>query len=171
MATALAAQRADILTGHIHFDNELFDSQLLRILGHIYDKGADIGECLSTAYRITDGDIESWYREWHHTAARVEKDAESSQGKGQNISARDGFLRASEYHRTAEFFLRGDLDDHRIMDTANSVRSCFLRAAGMFDSSFPAHRYPVYGADPPRLLLPPDRSACSSSNGGNHKWL
>jgi hypothetical protein len=55
--------QTNILTGHLHFDNELFDAQLLRALGKVYDRGADIGEWFSTAFRIRDGDKESWCQE------------------------------------------------------------------------------------------------------------
>ena len=131
-----------ILTGHLHFDNSLFDGQLLRALGKAYDRGADIGECFSTAFRIQDGDRESWYREWNRTAMRVERAAEDSRRKWNAVSAREGFLRATEYYRTAEFFLRDDLDDPRIMQTAESVRSCFQRAGDLAELPFTAIEIP-----------------------------
>src|SRR5262249_54546440 len=53
------------------FDDPLFDGQFLRILGHIYYGGADIGECILTARRITPGDFDSWHREWVATAERI----------------------------------------------------------------------------------------------------
>jgi hypothetical protein len=45
------------------FQNPSFSFQLLRIIGQTYYGGAEIGECLSTAYHIKEGDIESWYNE------------------------------------------------------------------------------------------------------------
>ena len=39
-------------------------------MGETFYKCADIGECLSTAYRIK-GDIESWYTERLKTAKRI----------------------------------------------------------------------------------------------------
>lgn len=36
----------------IVFNDPTFSSQLLRTLSEPYYRGADIGECLSTAYRI-----------------------------------------------------------------------------------------------------------------------
>ena len=53
------------------FHNSSFPFQLLRIIGQTYYRGADIGECLPTANRIREGDIESWYNEWLKTANRV----------------------------------------------------------------------------------------------------
>lgn len=43
----------------IVFQDPTFSLQLLRAIEETYYKGADIGECLSTAYRIREGDFES----------------------------------------------------------------------------------------------------------------
>jgi hypothetical protein len=55
------------------FNDPAFSFQLLRVIGSSYYCGADIGECLSTAYRIIECDFESWYGEWYKTAGRVRK--------------------------------------------------------------------------------------------------
>jgi len=86
------------------FENEEFDFQLLRTLGGHYNNGASIGECLSTAKRIKDGDLLSWVREWNKTASLVEAEAEEYLKNGQKISAMEAFLRASNYYRSAEFY-------------------------------------------------------------------
>ena len=41
----------------IVFQDPTFSLQLLRAIGESYYKSADIGECLSTAYRIREGDL------------------------------------------------------------------------------------------------------------------
>ena len=79
--------------------------QLLRAIGETYYKGADIGECLSTAYRIKEGDFESWHQEWLKTAKRVHKYADESFAAGHKVSAREAYLRASNYYNAAEFLL------------------------------------------------------------------
>ncbi len=169
--TLNADPQTSILTGHLHFDNELFDAQFLRALGKIYDRGADVGECFSTAFRIRDNDKESWYQEWDRTAEMVERAAEESQRKGRTISARDGFLRATEYHRTAEFFLRDDLDDPRILQTAESVKVLLPSGRGPFGCTFYRHRDPISGADPSWLLHPPRSDDRTSTDGGISRWL
>jgi hypothetical protein len=58
------------------FHDPTFSLQLLRTIDKTYYKAADIGECLSTAYRIKEGDFESWLIEWLKTAKRVHKYAE-----------------------------------------------------------------------------------------------
>ena len=60
------------------FQDPTFSFQLLRTLGSTYYGGADIGECLSTAYRIKEGGFESWYTEWLATAERVNKYGDNS---------------------------------------------------------------------------------------------
>jgi hypothetical protein len=58
------------------FDDPTFSLQLLRAISETYYKVADIGECLSTAYRIKESDFESWYNEWLKTAKRVDNYAQ-----------------------------------------------------------------------------------------------
>jgi hypothetical protein len=89
---------------------------LLRAIGQTYYKGADIGECLSTAYRIKERDFESWYAEWLITAQRVHRYVENSLAAGHKISACEAYLRASNYYRAAEFLLL-DPQDSRIQIT------------------------------------------------------
>lgn len=72
-----------------------FSLQLLRALGETYYKGADNGECLSTAYCIKEDDFESSYEEWLNTAQRVHKYADKSLAAGHKISAREAYLCAS----------------------------------------------------------------------------
>lgn len=115
------------LAGRMHFGDELFDGQLLRSLRHAQAGCADLGECFSTAFRIQEGDFESWYREWRATALRVQGLAEDARAKGHLRSAGKAFLRAGEYHRQAEWFLREDLHDPRLLQTADAVRDCLRR--------------------------------------------
>ncbi|MFL6320443.1 MAG: alpha/beta hydrolase family protein [Nitrososphaeraceae archaeon] len=115
----------------IVFQDPTFSLQLLRAIGETYYKGADIGECLSTAYRIKEGDFESWYTEWLNTAQRVHKYAENSLAAGYKISAHEAYLRASNYYRLAEFFLM-DPEDPRIQTTWGNSKECFRKAAELF---------------------------------------
>jgi hypothetical protein len=89
----------------IIFQDPTFSLQLLRAIAQTYYKGADIGECLSTAYRIKEGDFDSWYTEWLKTAKRVHKYADDCLATNHKISAREAYLRASNYYRAAEFLL------------------------------------------------------------------
>lgn len=110
------------------FADDTFGFELLRTIGHTVAGAADIGECLAAAGRMTDGDVDSWYREWLALAERVSREAETSTASGHHVSARSGFLRASNYFRAAEFFLHEDPDDPRILSTWRDSRDAFARA-------------------------------------------
>ena len=51
--------------------DESFSFETLRAVGYTVYGGADIGEVITTAERITPGDTESWYREWRDLADRI----------------------------------------------------------------------------------------------------
>jgi hypothetical protein len=100
----------------LYFDDESFSYELLRAVGYSSYGGADIGECLETASRITESDFAGWYRAWKHTADRVSAIGERALEQGHRVSARDAFLRAANYYRTAEFYLHG-LDNGAALHT------------------------------------------------------
>ncbi|WP_033290454.1 alpha/beta hydrolase family protein [Amycolatopsis jejuensis] len=108
-------------------DNENFWFETLRSLGHIAYGGADLGEVLVTADRIKAGDYDSWYDEWSATAERLWQVAVEAQGGGHVVTARDTYLRASNYYRTAEFFLHGTPDDPRISSAYGKSIEAFHR--------------------------------------------
>ncbi|MED4781173.1 alpha/beta hydrolase [Brevibacillus choshinensis] len=115
------------------FEDQTFSFELLRAMSYAPYGGADIGECLSTAYRIKEGDFESWYTEWYKTAERIHALAERNRERGQMISARENYLRAHNYYRTAEFFLHGNHEDSRIQDTWGKSRNTFRQAIKLMD--------------------------------------
>ena len=127
--TSGAAAAATPTTGSqrmkVYFSDPQFDYQLLRLLGEATDGGADIGECLTTAQRITEGDFESWYAEWLATARRLHTQADAALKAGHNVSARETYLRAANYYRSAEFYLHGNPADPRIMSTYDASIACF----------------------------------------------
>lgn len=94
--------------------------------------GADFHECHRVAERIKVGDGESWYREWHAAGHRVEDLAREAQHRGRAITARDVYLRASNYYRTAQFFLLGT--DTRKRDDYLKAVACFHAALPYFDN-------------------------------------
>src|SRR6266540_3508665 len=143
-------------------DDPPFWFETLRVLGHIAYGGADFGEAAVTAQRITAGDYDSWHDEWLATAERVAAEAESTLAGGHRVSARDGFLRASNYYRSAEFFLHGNPADRRIRAAYDRSVTCFRQAASLFspaiepvripyeDTSLPGYFYRADDAENPR---------------------
>ena len=142
------------------FQDPTFSLQLLRAISETYYKGADIGECLSTAYRIKEGDFESWYQEWLKTAKRVHKYADESLAAGHEVSAREAYLRASNYYRVAEFLLL-DPEDPRIKTTWESSKGCFGKAASLFSPSFEPVEIPYEGTTLPGYFYKVDNDSKS----------
>lgn len=113
----------------IYFDDAELDGQFQRTLYHAYERAADLGEAWATAARIKPGDYGSWYDEWTRTAETARAAAAQSEAGSHGTSAADAFLRASEYHRQAYFFVRHDLTDARLLAGYRVMRDCFRAAA------------------------------------------
>jgi pimeloyl-ACP methyl ester carboxylesterase len=118
----------------IHFQDSLFDGQLLRALNHAYYGGADVGECISTAARIREGNGSQWYDEWYATAERIYAIADESRAKGHMQSACEAYLRTSNYFRTAYIFLLKAPLDPRVPSAFDRQREAFRKAAASFSS-------------------------------------
>lgn len=134
------------------FNDQTFSFELLRTMGYAAFGGADVGECLSTAYRIEEGNFESWYEEWLKTAVRVHREGDESSKQGNTSSARDFYLRASNYYRTAEFFLHGHPEDKRIMETWSLSRSTFRQALPLLDHHWEIVAIPYEDTELPGYL-------------------
>ncbi len=119
------------------FDDESFSFETLRAAGYANAGGADLGEVLVTARAIPEGDEQAWHREWKATAERVEALGRQSLAAGHPLSAREALLRASNYYRTAEFYLREDpANDPDAHDLFTRSRDTFLDAMALFDFGF-----------------------------------
>jgi len=155
----------------IIFRDRAFSFELLRTLGTVYYGGADIGECLSTAYRVKEGDFESWYTEWHRTADRVCKYGDECLSLGHKVSARQAYLRASGYYRVAEFFLRENPEDSRIVKTWEDSVNSFNEAAKLFPHHFESIEVPYEGTTIPGYFYSPsvniDRSSATKGSSRN----
>ncbi|ELY32145.1 dipeptidyl aminopeptidase/acylaminoacyl peptidase [Natrialba magadii ATCC 43099] len=143
------------------FESDEFTAQLERTLGKVYDGCADVGECLATAGRIEDGDYESWYDEWFATAESVEDTAREARERGHDVSAREAFLRATEYYRSAYFFRRHDLDDPDLHETWQRQRDCFRAAMEMADHTCESVDIPYEETVLESYFLAPDDSGAA----------
>lgn len=157
-APRLRTKAAEANRSRVVFKDQTYDFELRRALGYAVSGGADINECLYTAKRIKEGDDESWYAEWRATADRIRAIGETSLEAGHKVSAREAFLRASNYYRTAEFFLRANLKDPRIVNTWRLSRDSFRKAAELMDHPVKAVTIPYEGTSLPGYILKPDES-------------
>jgi pimeloyl-ACP methyl ester carboxylesterase len=117
------------------FKDELFQAQWLRTAGHASYGGADLGECLAIAGRISEPDPVSWYEAWADAAQRLFDAAEASLGEGRVVSARSGYLRASNYWRAAYTFMMSAPVDPRVPDAYRRQRAAFEAAVALMTPS------------------------------------
>jgi|ERR1035438_2583780 hypothetical protein len=116
------------------FHDSSWSFETLRALGYVVYGGADIGEVSSTASRIPDGDETAWYAEWRALAERVHADADRSDAEGHPVSARETYLRASNYYRLCEFYLRVDSsNDPEVRDVGQLSVDSFACAARLMN--------------------------------------
>lgn len=120
------------------FKDSLFEAHWLRTAGHGSAGGAELGECLAAARQIRELDTESWYAAWNGLAERVLTQAEASRAAGRHVSARDAFLRASNYFRTSYVFLMSAPVSPRLVEAYRRHRTSFEAAAALFAN--PAER-------------------------------
>ncbi|HEY1920491.1 MAG TPA: alpha/beta fold hydrolase [Streptosporangiaceae bacterium] len=110
-------------------DDVQFWYETLRSFGHIAYGGADFGEVLAISEQITAGDYDSWHDAYLSAADRLAGEAQAALRAGHRVSARDGWLRASNYYRSADFFLHGHPDDPRHHHAYDRSVACFQAAA------------------------------------------
>jgi len=124
------------------FKDQEYSYQSLRAIAGAAVGTADIAECLMTVQKIQEGNDESWYTHWHFLAQKVENEAIQSKNAGHELSAAAEFSRASNYYRTAEFFLHSKPGDPRIFTTWSKSRECCLEAIKNFKSPVTEVRIP-----------------------------
>ncbi|MFE0464640.1 alpha/beta fold hydrolase [Kitasatospora sp. NPDC058965] len=141
------------------FDDESFSYETLRTAGFAGDGGADLGEVLSTAARIGEGDEDAWLREWRATADRVHAIGRRALDAGDRVGAREALLRASNYYRTAEFYRREDpAHDPEATLLSELSRQAFAAAVPLMDRPVEAVEIPYEGTTLPGYLFLVDDS-------------
>jgi pimeloyl-ACP methyl ester carboxylesterase len=101
--------------------------QFQRTLAEMGGSGAALGECDWVGRQLLENfSYTRWIRLWTQLAERIEGIATNCEAHGHPISARDAFLRATNYYRTAEFFCPPS-DARKIHLYTASLR-CFERA-------------------------------------------
>jgi hypothetical protein len=142
----------------LQFHNPEYNFQWLRTLAASSAGAADIGEVLITSSKIKEGDDESWFHEWNLLAERCEKLARDYTRNGHLESARTAFARASNYYRTAEFFLHVHPQDPRILQTFEKSKACFLESVKDLSQPVLEVQIPFENTFLPAYLCLPDTS-------------
>jgi pimeloyl-ACP methyl ester carboxylesterase len=117
------------------FEDEAYSFETLRTAGFAAYGGADLGEVLTTASHIGEGDDASWHQAWKATAQRVAENGEQALASGHRVSAREALLRASNYYRTAaDFLLENPATDPEMTLLSAGQHDTFAAAADLFET-------------------------------------
>jgi pimeloyl-ACP methyl ester carboxylesterase len=141
----------------IYFDNPEYDGQFLRALGYA-PLGAQIGEAWVIAADINVGDATSWYNAWSSYADRLYELAIESRAGGHAVSARNAFLRASNYYRTAYIFMFALPVDPRVIEAYDKQTDAFQKAAALFEPPIEILKIPYENTTLPGYFIKPDAS-------------
>jgi dienelactone hydrolase len=148
------------------FNDQSFAFETLRAVGYATYGGADIGEVTSTASRIPDGDKTTWYSEWRALAERIHADADRSAAEGHRVSARESYLRASNYYRVCEFYLRVDSsNDAEVREVGQLSVDSFARAAQLMNPAPQRVSFPYEDTTLPGWWIPADLGTAHPTGG------
>ena len=144
------------------FEDEAFSFETLRTAGFTLYGGADLGEVLTTARHVGEGDEAGWHQAWKATAQRVAHIGEQALASGHRVSAREALLRASNYYRTAAaFLLEKPATDPEMALLSARQRDTFAAAAALFDTPVQAVSIPYEGTTLPAYLFLVDDSGAA----------
>lgn len=115
-------------------DDAQFWFETVRMFGADEYGGGLFGEVLAVSAQIKSGDYDSWYEAWNTIADRVAKEADGQLARGHKVSARDGYLRASNYYRSSEFFLHANPKDPRIARAYKRSVETYRACAKLFET-------------------------------------
>ena len=107
------------------FQDAEFQFAFERALGATYRQAADVGEVLTTAGRIADGNADSWLYEWTATAGAAWAAGVAARRSGRRVSALAYFRRAATYYATALFQISHSSEPHRRLDVWRRQRACW----------------------------------------------
>ena len=129
----------------LYFDDVAFDGQLQRAAGKDDAGMANIGECLAIAEQIMPGDRESWYEAWFQFGSRLAARGDEARQAGHIVSARNVYLRATEYFRQAFFFHREDLEADKLRSAYSASVAAFRSALELFEPAGRVLSGPISG--------------------------
>ena len=89
-------------------DHPWMSYQFRRGLGETQEGGGAVSECFQAASRMVPGDAESWHAEWIRVAERNDARGDEAERAGHIRTAMNGWQRAADYFRQAEFWLAAD---------------------------------------------------------------
>jgi hypothetical protein len=149
-------------------DNPHFWFETLRVIAADDYGGGLVGEVLAVAARIEPGDYDGWHDSWRAMADRVAGEADDQLRRGHKVSARDGYLRASNYYRSSEFYLHGAPRDPRIAHAYRRSVDTYKACAALFEPPIEPVEIPYEGTTLPGYFHRPDRSSAPRTTVVRH---
>jgi dienelactone hydrolase len=127
--------------------------QLIRLIGEATVGGADFSEVHGVARELTAGDIEGWYEGFNALAKKLDAEAGKARDAGHLVTARESWLRASNYYRAAAFF--HPLRDPRVPQATDDRRRTFQAAARYSTLPIETVEIPYESSSLPAYVLSP----------------
>jgi hypothetical protein len=138
--------------------HEQMDFELQAILGECVYGAGDCGEVLAAVDMIKSGDCESWYQAWVTTAERVEGFAKESAAKGNDVSAREAYLRAAAYFAASISMIDGTDDPSRAEPAWQRHQECFAEFGARLSPPMEQFSIPYEDTPMPGYFFVPDDS-------------
>ncbi|MFN8028056.1 MAG: alpha/beta fold hydrolase [Acidimicrobiia bacterium] len=136
-------------------DDEFWDGFATRALFHSTYGGADFGECRVAVDRFAGADPDhggpdhggpdEWFGAWNDLAEGLVAVGDTCAARGQAVSAREAYLRATNYFRTAYAPLMGAPVDPRLRAAFDHECDAFTKAAPLFDTPVELVEIPYEG--------------------------
>mgnify|MGYP001554034950 FL=1 len=98
----------DPFAWHHWHDDFWMSYQFRRGLGETQEGGGAVSEVFQAGSKIVANDFESWHREWTHIAERNDRRGDDEIARHHVRTAMNCWLRAANYFREAEFWLKAD---------------------------------------------------------------
>jgi len=123
-------------------------------LGATYHQAADVGEVLSTAGRIEDGDPDGWVREWLATADRCREAGRDARTRGRRVSATAYYRRAATYYSTGLCRITASYASACELEIWRCQRECWDHVVDLQPVPGERLRIPYEGATLPGYFFP-----------------
>ena len=124
------------------------------------DKSATIRDLIELSrYCIKDGDFESWYQAWYATAERVLGFADECAAAGNDVSAREAYLRAATYFSGSISMIDGTDDPSRGVPAWKRHLACWEEFCSRLDAPAEKVDIPYEEVPMPGYFFKPQRPA------------
>ena len=139
------------------FTDEDMNYYLLWALSYQSEHGSEVGECLRIASQIDEKDVGSWVDAWRDFADRLLAYGTGADAQGHRISAREAYLRAYTYYRTATVFIR--ISDPLFRRTWKQAVDAFRRAIALLPQKIESVTVPFDQFQLPAYFYPGGKNA------------